>query len=80
MIGFTDSEEKSDRASFQDRVDLDRFRQLIREAEQEHSASYEPPYLKDIVNSGASTVKNNGMSLSSSFLACNSRLCSAICA
>lgn len=48
---MVDSEEQSDGASYQPTMDLGRFRQLIREAEQDHSALRDPPRVKGATKS-----------------------------
>ena len=62
MIFLVDSEEEqSDTAAFQAALDINRFRRLIREAEQEHSVAYDPPHIKGVAKSIASNMKHHGI-------------------
>ena len=64
VIWSADSEEQSDSATYQPTMDLSRFRQLIREAEQDHLALREPPRVK-----GASKSSNtSNMALSGVYM------------
>jgi len=56
---LADSEDESDSASYQPAMDLDCFRQLIRDAEQEHS--HDAPRVKENKKFGASTLTRTGM-------------------
>ena len=58
---FVDSEEQSDTAMFQAAMDINHFRQLIREAEQEHSVARDPAHVKEFAKSIASNMKHHGM-------------------
>jgi len=65
MLKFTnvllDFEEQADTAAFQTAMDINHFRQSIREAEQEHSVVYDPPSVKEAAKSIASSMKHRGM-------------------
>ena len=58
---MADSEEQSDAASYQPTMDLDRFRQLIREVEQENVVSRDTRRVKDVAKSSARNAKHNGV-------------------
>jgi len=58
---IADSEEQSYAASYQPTMDLNRFRQLIREMERENLVAQHARHVKDVAKSGASSVKHNGV-------------------
>ena len=58
MILLSDSDEQSNSAAYQPTMDLDRFRQLIRAAEHEHS--HDPLRMKDAAKSIASALTRTG--------------------
>ena len=61
MCIMADSEEQSYAASYQPTMDLNRFRQLIREIEQENLVAQRAGRATDVAKSIASSVKHNGV-------------------
>ena len=67
---MADSEEQSDSVSYQPTMDLSRFRQLIREAEEERLVMHQPPSVKAVTESNASKMKHNGLFTLHNLLQC----------
>lgn len=61
MIVSIDSEEQSDTTSFLAAMNINHFRQLIREAERDHSVACDPSRVRGVAKSIASDMKHRGM-------------------